>query len=145
MRTLSRAKWPLLTLAWAALTVVFAVWTSSGGGGSGPARGIEAELAEAGTAEASRVRRSEALIGELDAHLRRIQEENARLRARLVRNAEDSRAVIDRQAAAIDALTRLLEAPADLAVENVRPGAGAGGRKERARGGPPGGDEVPGP
>jgi len=41
-------------------------------------------------------------------------------------------------------LTRLLEAPADLPVEDVRPGAGAGGRKERARGGPPAGGEVPG-
>ena len=144
MRTPSQAKWPLLALAWAAL-MVFAVWTSPGGGGSGPAGGIEAEFPGDEAAEASRVRRSAALIGELDAHLRRMEEENARLRARLVQDAEDSRAVIDRQAAAIDALTRLLETPADLAVEDVRPGAGAGGRKERARGGPLGGDEVPGP
>ena len=144
MRTPSQVKWPVLALAWAAL-IVFAVWTSSGGGGYGRARGIEAELAGAEAAEASRVRRSAALLGELYAHLRRIQEENARLRARLVQDAEDSRAVIDRQAAAIDALTRLLEAPADLAVEDVRPGAGSGGRKERAPGGPLGGDEAPGP
>ena len=54
-------------------------------------------------------------------------------------------AVIDRQAAAIDALTRLLEAPADLPAEDVRPGAGAGGKKEGADGGPMGRNEVPGP
>ena len=91
------------------------------------------------------MRRSEALIGELGAHLRRTEKENARLRARLARDAEDSRAVIDRQAAAIDALTRLLEAPADLPAEDVRPGAGAGGKKEGADGGPMGRNEVPGP
>ena len=51
-------------MAWAAL-IVFAVWTSSGGGGSGPACGIEAELAGDEAAEASRVRCSEALTGEL--------------------------------------------------------------------------------
>lgn len=131
MRTPSFTRWPLLALAWAAL-IVFAVWTSSGGGGAGPA-------------EVSRVRRSKALIGELSAHLRRTEEENARLRARLVREAGDSRAVIDRQAAAIDALTRLLEAPADLPAGNVRPGANTGGKKERADGGLMGRDEVPGP
>lgn len=144
MRTPSQAKWPFLALAWAAL-IVFAVWTSSGGGGSGPAGGIEAELAGDEAAKASRVRRSKALIGELDAHLRRIEKENARLRARLAREAGDSRAVIDRQAAAIDALTRLLEAPADLPTGDARPGADNGGKKERADGGLMGRDEVPGP
>ena len=142
MRTPSRAEWSLMALA---ALMAFGVWSLSGGGGPAPPGGIEAELARGEMEEASRVRRSEALIGELDAHLRGIEEENARLRARLVRNTGDSRAVIDRQAAAMDALTRLLEAPADLPVEDVRPGAGAGGRKERARGGPPGGGEVPGP
>ena len=77
--------------------------------------------------------------------MRRIEEDNARLRARLVRYAGDSRAVIDRQAAAMDALTRLLEAPADLPAGDVRPGAGADGKKERADGGPMGRNEVPGP
>ena len=144
MRPPSKADWSLMASVWAAL-IVFAVWSSPGGGGPAPPGGIEAELARDEMEAASRVRRSEALIGELDAHLRGIEEENARLRARLVRNSEESRAVIDRQAAAIDALTRLLETPADLPVEDVRPGAGAGGKKERARGGPPGGGEVPGP
>ena len=62
-----------------------------------------------------------------------------------MRYAGDSRAVIDRQAAAMDVLTRLLEAPADLPAGDVRPGADTGGRKERADGGPMGRDEVPGP
>ena len=141
MRTPSRAEWSLIALA---ALMVFAVWSLSGGGGPAPPGGIEAELAWDEMEAASLVRRSKALVGELDAHLRGIEEENARLRARLARDAEESRAVMDRQAAAIDALTRLLEAPADLPVEDVRPGAGAGGRKERARGGPPAGGEVPG-
>ena len=131
MRTPSFTRWPLLALAWAAV-IVFAVWTSFGGGGSGPA-------------EANRVRRSEALIGELGALLRRTEEENVRLRARLARDAGDSRAVIDRQAAIVDALTRLLEARADLPAGDVRPGADTGGKKERADGGPMGRDEAPGP
>ena len=130
MRTPSFTRWPLLALAWAAV-IVFAVWTSSGGGGSGPA-------------EASRARRSEALIGELGALVRRTEEENARLRARLVRESGDSRAVIDRQAAAMDALTRRLEARADLPAGDARPGADTGGKKERADGGPMGCDEAPG-
>ena len=143
MITPSQAKWPLLALAWAAL-IVFAVWISVGGGVSGPA-----ELAGGEAAEASRVRSSEALLGELGARLReaeargrRFEEENAGLRARLVREAEDSRAVIDRQAAVMDALTRLLEAPADLPAGDARPDAEAGGRNECARGGPMGDDDV---
>jgi len=116
----------------AAALIVFAVWISAGGGGgSAPPGGIEAELVGDETAEASWVRRSEARIGELEARLRetetrgrRFEEENARLRARLVQDAEDGRIVIDRQAAAIDALTRRLEAPADFSVGEGRPGAG---------------------
>ena len=140
-----------MALTWAAV-IVLAVWTSFGGGGSGPPGGIEAELAGDGAAEASRVRNSEALLGELGARLReaeargrRFEEENAGLRARLVREAEDSRAVIDRQAAVMDALMRRLEARADLPAGDARPGADTGGKKERADGGPIGRDEAPGP
>ena len=102
----------------AAALVVFAAWISSGGRG-GPPRpsGIEAELAGSDAAEASWVRRSEARIGEMETRLRemetrgrRFERENGQLRARLARNAEDGRAVIDRQAAAIDDLRRQLEA-----------------------------------
>ena len=112
--------------------IVFAVWISAGGGkGPAPPGGIEAELVGDETAEASWVRRSEARIGELEARVRetetrgrRFEEENARLRARLVQDAENGRAVIDHQAATIDALTRRLEAPEDSPAEEVQPGAG---------------------
>ncbi len=114
----------------AAGLIVFAVWISSGGGGgSPPPSGIEAELAGPDTAEASWVRRSEARIGELETQIRdmetrrrRFEQENAQLRERLARNAEDGRAVIDRQAAVMDELSRRLEARAATAV----PAAGAG-------------------
>ena len=63
------------------------------------------------------MRRSEARIGELETRLRdmetrsrRAGQENAKLRERLARGAEDGRAVIDRQAAAIEELRGRLEA-----------------------------------
>ena len=135
-------------LAGAALTV-FAAWFSAGGGKLAPQGGIEAELVGDETAEASWVQRSEARIGELETRLReteaqgrRIEEENGRLRARLVRDAEDGRAVIDRQAATIDALTRRLEAPGDSPAGEARSGAGAA-VPGRASAGTPDGAGVP--
>ncbi len=130
-------------LAGAAL-VVFAVWISAGGGGGpAPPGGVEAELVGDETAEASWVRRSEGRIGELDARLReaetrgrRFEEENARLRARLLKDAEDGRAMIDGLASTIDALTRRLEAPAESPVEEVRPGAVDVPREGAAAAGP---------
>ena len=133
----------------AAVLVVFAVWISAGGGGGSPPRGgIKAELAGPETAEASWVRRSEARIGELETRFRdmetrgrRFEQENAGLRARLARDAEDARVVIDRQAAAIDELRRRLEArgpapertgvdPRDFPSRGgSRPGAGGKTRK----------------
>ena len=87
------------------------------------------------------MRRSEARIGalaarlrELEAWSRRFREENAELRARLTRNAEDSRVVINRQAAAIDELRRRLKN------RTSAPGAEKG--NERGRGGPFGGDPA---
>ena len=143
----------------AAGLIVFAAWISAGGGkGPAPSGGIEAELAGDGTAEASWVRRSEARIGEMEARLReaetrgrRFEEENARLRARLARDAEDARAVIDRQAAMMEALERRLEPPADSPGGEVRPGAGdspGGGAGRSAEdlasvGMPGGGDDAP--
>ena len=114
----------------AAGLLVFAVWISSGGGGgSPPPSGIEAELAGPDTAEASWVRRSEARIGELETQIRdmetrrrRFEQENAQLRERLALDAEDGRAVIDRQAAVMDELRRRLEARAAPPV----PASGAG-------------------
>ena len=102
----------------AAVLFAFAVWFSAGGGGAPPPRGgVRAELAGAGSAEAVWVRRSESRIGQVEARLRdletknrRSEEENARLRARLTKGAADGRMVIDRQAAAIDALRQKLDA-----------------------------------
>ena len=124
--------------------IVFAVWISAGGGkGPAPQGGIEAELAGDETAEASWVRRSEARIGELDARLReaeargrRFEDENARLRARLLKDAEDGRAMIDGLASTIDALTRRLEVSAESPVEEARPGAGDVPREGAAAAGP---------
>ena len=119
----------------AAALVAFAVWISAGGGGGQPQpRGIDAELAGPETAEASWVRRSEGRIGrletrlrEMDTRRRKFEEENARLRARLARNAEDGREVIDRQAAAIDELRSRLEAGVDAQDARGRNTPGAGG------------------
>ncbi len=141
----------------AAALAAFAAWISAGGGGGKPPPGgIEAELVGAETAEASWVRRSEARIGELETRLRemetrgrRFEDENVRLRARLRRNAEDGRAVIDRQAAAIEELRSRLEAP-DAGVPNT-PGADGffpGGARRPASGGKasvaPAGGAAPG-
>ena len=132
----------------AAALMAFAVWISAGGGGGQPPPGgIDAELAGPETAEASWVRRSEGRIGrletrlrEMDTRRRRIEDENAKLRARLARNAEDGREVIDRQAAAIDELRSRLEAgaPAPDAWDGNTPGAGgfpAGGKVPATPGG----------
>ena len=102
----------------AAVLIAFAVWFSAGGDEAPPPRGgVRAELAGARSAEAVWVRRSEARIGEMEARLRemetknrRFDEENARLRERIAKDAENGRMVIDRQAVAIDALRRKLDA-----------------------------------
>ena len=126
----------------AAALIAFAAWFSAGGGETPPPRsGVRAKLAGSGSGEAVWVRRSEARIGQLEARLREMEtksrrsdEENARLRARLKRNAEDGRLVIDRQSAAIDELRRKLDARPVAPVRAKRPAPGAKG--DRA---PPGG------
>ena len=117
----------------AVLLIVFAVWFSAGGGGgSPPSSGIRAKLAGPDTAEVSWVRRSEARIGELETRIRdmetrsrRTEQENAKLRERLARGAEDGRAVIDQQAAAIEKLRGRLEARTAGPVPEDRTAAGA--------------------
>ena len=119
----------------AALLLAFAVWFSAGGGEAPPPRGgVRAELAGAGSAEAVWVRRSESRIGQVEARLREVEtknkrseEENARLRARLVKGAADGRMVIDRQAAAIDELRRKLESRPVAPVRAKRPAPRAKG------------------
>ena len=64
-------------------------------------------------------------ITDLETKNRRIDDENARLRDRLVKDAADGRLVIDRQAAAIDRLRRKLDARVSVPLEPKRPARGA--------------------
>ena len=100
------------------LVVAFVLWLGAGGGGDAgdPLRGIDAELGSGGEAEAGWVRQSETRLGTIESRLREIEtrnrqleQDNARLRERLTEDAENARSVIDRQAAAIEELTRTAE------------------------------------
>ena len=137
----------------AALLIAFAVWFSGGDGGAPPPRsGIRAELAGSKSAEAVWLRRSEARIGGLETRLREMEtrsrrsgEENARLKERLTRDAEDGRLVIDRQAAVIEEMRRRLETRPAAPVPGSRtPGApGVSGVKGKRT--TPGGRASPAP
>ena len=133
----------------AALLITFAVWFSAGGGEAPPPRGgIRAELAGSRSAEAVWVRRSEARIGGLETRLREMEtksrrsgEENARLKQRLTRDAEDGRMVIDRQAAMIEEMRKRLETrpAAPVPAKRTAPGSkgsrpASGGRASAAPG-----------
>ena len=100
------------------LAVAFVLWLGAGGGGEtgAPLRGIDAQLGSAGEAEAAWVRQSETRLGTIESRLQemelrnvRLEQENTRLRGRLAEDAEDARAVIDRQAAMIGELTRTVQ------------------------------------
>ncbi len=114
----------------AAVLVVVAVWLGqSGDKRPAPLSGIDAELADESTAEASWVRRSEVRIGGIETRLRdmearngRLETENTRLQTQLRENASDARAVIDRQAALIGELGRRL----DTGQQDNPPGAAQG-------------------
>ena len=82
------------------------------------------------------MRRSEARIGGLETRLRemetrnrRFEGENARLRESLARDAQDERAVIDRQAAMIETLRKRLETRAAAQVPTKRIAPGAKGKR----------------
>lgn len=115
----------------AAGLLVFAAWLGgSGGPAPAPVGGVDAELAGAGTAEASWVRRSEARIGGVETRLREmetrnrgLEAENRRLQGQLRGNAEDARETIDRQAAFIDDLSRRLEERARIEAADAEAGA----------------------
>ena len=100
------------------LAVAFVLWLGAGGGGDAgdTLRGIDAELGSGGEAEAAWVRQSETRLGTIESRLRemetrnrQLEQDNSRLRERLTEDAENARSVIDRQAAAIEELTRTLE------------------------------------
>ena len=121
----------------AALLIAFAVWFSGGDGGAPPPLGgVRAELAGSKSAEAVWLRRSEARIGGLETRLREMEtrslrsgEENARLKQRLTRDAENGRAVIDRQAAMIETLRKRLETRPAAPVPAKRTAPGAKGSR----------------
>ena len=100
----------------AALLVALALWLGMGSGKTPPATpSIDAELAGPDTAEEAWTRRSEARIGTIEARLRemetdarRLGAENERLREKLAVDAADARAVIDRQAAMVEELERII-------------------------------------
>ena len=115
----------------AALLVALALWLGLGSGKTPPVSpSIDAELAGPDTAEEAWTRRSEARIGTIEARLRemetdarRLGAENERLREKLAVDAADARAVIDRQAAMVEDLERIVaeglpaaESPGDVPV-----------------------------
>ena len=124
-RTVRRGQWLLFSAAAGVVGVLFAIWMGAGGGGNAPALpGIEAELAGAGEAEAGWVRRSETRLGGIEARLRametdnrRLQDDNLRLQGQLQDQIEDAQAMIDLQAAQIEATPA-----ADAANPFARPG-----------------------
>ena len=109
------------------LLLVFFLWLGAGGGDVPETlRGIEAELAGSGSAEAGWVRRSETRLGTIEAQLREIEsrnrqleQDNVRLQERLAEDADNARLVIDRQGALIEDLTGTLEAGSSAAASGV--------------------------
>ena len=111
-RRIRRGQLVLFSGLAAVALVVFAAWLAqSGGKAPAPAGGIDAELARPDAAEAGWVRRSEVRMGGIESRLQevearnlRLEQENVQLQTQLRENAMDARAVIDRQAAVIDAI-----------------------------------------
>ena len=129
-RNIRRGQWLLFSVGAGVVVVLFAIWMGAGGGSNAPAvPGIEAELAGAGEAEAGWVRRSETRLGGIEARLRemetdnrRLQDENLRLQGQLQDQIEDAQAVIDLQAAQIEATPPPSAAVPDAGNPFARPG-----------------------
>jgi len=107
----------LFSIIAATALVAVALWMGSGGGKAPvPAGGIEAGIVAPDMAETVWTRRSEARLGgierrlnEMEREAKELQGENLQLRTKLEEDADNARAVIDRQAAAIDDLERRLQ------------------------------------
>ncbi len=127
-RSVQRRQWMLFSVLAAVVLALFVLWMRGGSRGPEPIGGIDAQLTAPGEAEAGWVRQSETRLGVIEAQLRELEagnrilgDENERLRQQLRDDAEDARAVIDRQAALID---ELASAP-PAATEPVNPFAPA--------------------
>jgi len=113
-RGVQRRQWLLFSVLAGVVSILAVLWLGAGGGDGAPAlRGIEAQLAVPGEAEAGWVRQSETRLGGIELRLREIEAanrgleaENLRLQRRLREDAEDARAAIDRQAALIEEMTQ---------------------------------------
>ena len=129
-RNIRRGQWLLFSAVAGVVVVLFAIWMGAGGTSNAPALpGIEAELAGSGEAEAGWVRRSETRLGGIEARLqametanRRLQEENLSLQGQLQDQIEDAQAMIDLQAAQIEATLPGSGATPDAANPFARPG-----------------------
>ena len=112
-RGVQRGQWLLFSGLAGVVLLFAAVWIGGGSGNNAPElRGIDAQLAAPGEAEAGWVRRSETRFGGIEARLReiesgnrRLEDENLRLQQQLRDQAEEARSIIDVQAARIDELT----------------------------------------
>ncbi len=116
----------------AAALIAVALWMGAGAGKAPVAPGgIEAGIVAPDMAERVWTRRSEARLGGIERRLndmerdaKELQGENLQLRTKLEKDADDARAVIDRQGAVIDDLERRLQGGSPEA--GAAPGATGG-------------------
>ena len=110
----------LFSVIAAAALVAVALWMGAGGGKAPVAPGgIDAGIVAPDTAERVWTRRSEARLGGIERRMndmerdaKELEGENRQLRTKLEKDADDARAVIDRQAAIIADLERRLQGDA---------------------------------
>ena len=145
-RGVQRGQWLLFSVLAGVVLLLAAMWIGAGGGNNAPTlRGIDAQLAVPGKAEAGWVRLSETRLGGIEARLREIEtrnrgleQDNLRLQERLREDAENARLVIDRQAALIEEFSQGIATGPAAAPDNnpfapsvpIRPRAGTPGRPE---------------
>ena len=115
-RGIQRSQWLLFSALAGAVLLVVALWIGAGSGNNAPQlRGIDAQLAGPGEAEAGWVRQSETRFGGIEARLRDIESRNLRL--------EDDNSRLQLQ----------LREQAEAGPFGHRPAGGADRRTDRAR------------